>query len=384
MRIGILTYSREYANLGTIMQAYCTLNAVRSAYPDAQVELIDYAARAPLPKPYLTDLSLHSIAMDCTRIAKYRRFFSDMLTFSADSLTTTDASKATHFMRRQHYDAIYVGSDTVLELTSATHDRLTPYWLDPSIQTTKFMAAASALNLTFEGLSTCQRALIQHSVDAFTLLGVRDAATFRLISRFTSEKDERLQLVPDPTFTYPIDYTHIENYLMRRHMEFTRPVVCLHLLRDSQWAAAVASSFRQSGYVVASLRPARYADLIFSDLSPFEQLGLYKYFSLVITHRFHDTIFCLKNLTPVLAFPEKHTDVTSHGESKLASLLTAFGLDSVSLVSGNSARMPDNILERYRRAVAHFHDARQDIQARLREHSDRYHAFIARSQLCVQ
>ena len=41
-KIGILTYLREYANLGTNMQGYCTQEALRKAYPDARVELIDY------------------------------------------------------------------------------------------------------------------------------------------------------------------------------------------------------------------------------------------------------------------------------------------------------------------------------------------------------
>src|SRR6185369_2148114 len=126
-------------------------------------------------------------------------------------------------------------------------------------------------------------------------------------------------------------------YLDRRRMRLSSPLVCLHLLRSSTWAPALANLFRKAGYLVASLRPASYADLIFTDLSPFEQLGLYKHFALVITHRFHDTIFSLKNLTPVLSFPEHATDITPHGESKIATLLKSFGVKETSYIGDRRA-----------------------------------------------
>src|ERR1035437_2616509 len=179
MKIGILTYTREYANLGTVMQCYSTFKAVQRAYPDAIVELIDYSAAAPALRPYLSNASLRSVKNDCIRIINYRRFFREELTFSKDTLTSTSVDRAFDFIRRQRYDAIYVGSDTVLELKDAKPDSLTPYWLDGTIPSTKFLAAASSHNVTVEGLSAQQKHLIERSVDTFTLLGVRDDATFR-------------------------------------------------------------------------------------------------------------------------------------------------------------------------------------------------------------
>ena len=63
-KIGILTYLREYANLGTNMQGYCTQEALRKAYPDARVELIDYAAWRPVMKPYIGGMSVRSLGND--------------------------------------------------------------------------------------------------------------------------------------------------------------------------------------------------------------------------------------------------------------------------------------------------------------------------------
>ena len=53
-KIGILTYIREYANIGTNMQSYCTLKAIQKQFPYDQVELIDYSEWKPKIKPYLS------------------------------------------------------------------------------------------------------------------------------------------------------------------------------------------------------------------------------------------------------------------------------------------------------------------------------------------
>ena len=384
MKIGILTYTREYANLGTNMQCYCTLKAVQEACPNAQVELADYASAAPARRPYLSDMSLQSVKNDCIRIRKYDRFFRQELKFSGEAVTTNRVGRALDFLQRQRYDAVYVGSDTVLEMKGAEADEITPYWLDGRIPGTKVLAAASSHNVTAEGLSARQRYLIERAIDGFSLLGVRDDATFRLLAHFTGPADSRLRMIPDPTFTYEIDYRHIERYLERKNLRFSAPVVCLHLLRNTAWAPKLAELFRKAGYVVASLRPARYADLIFTDLSPFEQLGLYKYFTLVITHRFHDTIFCLKNLTPVLAFPEHASDVTAQGESKIATLLRGFGLNGAHYLPNDEELTAENLFARHRAAIAEFGEKRAQLQAALAEHRERYRAFIRQSRTLLQ
>lgn len=62
-------------------------------------------------------------------------------------------------------------------------------------------------------------------------------------------------------------------------------------------------------------------------MGPLEQLGIYGYFELVITHRFHDCVFCLKNSTPFLVYVKsRKTFMTADNDSKHISLLKDFGL----------------------------------------------------------
>jgi hypothetical protein len=217
------------------------------------------------------------------------------------------------------------------------------------------------------------------TVEDFALLGARDEATRRLLAHFTGGDDDRLRLVPDPTFTYAIDYSHVERYLERKGLRFDRPVVGLHLLRNSTWGESLAGLFRQAGYLVASLRPAPYADLVLTDMSPFEQMGIYRYFSCLITHRFHDSVFCFKNRTPVIAFPEHATDVTAHGESRIHTLLKSFGITMPSGIGDGQSMNARYLFDVHRDVIAEFQASRDRINAVVGRNSAEYEAFVAES-----
>jgi hypothetical protein len=385
IKIGILTYMKEYMNLGTNMQAYCTLKAIQKAYFDAQVELINYSGWKPSKRPYLSDVSFQSLKNDYFRIKKYDRFFQDEFTLSKDKLISSNFVKTIEFIKKQKYHAIYIGADTVLELQRTSKDNLTAYWLDNTIDSKKIFIAASSHNVVFDTLSENQKRLIQKTVDGFSLLGVRDDATFRLLSNFISREDKRLKIIPDPTFTYEIDYSYADQYVKLNKLLLIKPLVCLHLLRDSKWATDLANYFKKAGYIVASLRPAYYADIILTDLSPFEQLGIYKYFDLVITHRFHDSIFCFKNCTPVIVFAEHNADVTLYGESKVRTLFKSFNVEKTNYIANK-----DNITARYlfdihQEAINNFNDNVEFIRSTLRGHKERYEAFVMESRkICME
>ena len=80
-----------------------------------------------------------------------------ILFFSQKKLITANLKDSIDFIRNQNYDAIYVGSDTLLELKRAGKDELTAYWLDDTIECKKFLIAASSHNVTFESLSDQQK-----------------------------------------------------------------------------------------------------------------------------------------------------------------------------------------------------------------------------------
>ncbi len=335
-------------------------------------------------RPYLTDISFHSFKNDIIRIKKYNIFFKNEITTSRNKLMSSNRDNSIEFIKKQNYDAIYVGSDTVLELQQANKDNLTAYWLDNTVDSHKFLIAASSHNVYYDALSENQKNLIQKTIDGFSLLGVRDEATFRLLSNFTSPGDKRLQIVPDPTFTYEIDYSIAEQYIKRKKLNFNKPVVCLHLLRNTKWAWDLSNYFRKSGFIVVSLRPAYYADMIFTDLSPFEQMGIYKYFDLVITHRFHDSIFCIKNYTPVIFFTENVTDVTPDQESKALTLFKSFKLDKSNYIANKDILTAKYLLDMQQKAIMNFKNNEDFIKCELKVQKNKYENFVQESRrMCM-
>lgn len=381
-RIGVLTYIRECANIGTNMQSFCTLKAIQRLFPTDLVEIIDYSGWRPIVKPYLSQISVRSLYNDYKRIKQYRAFFKRDFEFSKKSLISSNVIESLDFIKNQNYDAIYVGSDTVLELKRAGKDELTAYWLDDTIKCKKFMVSASSHNLTIDSLSESQKSKIQKTVNDYSLLGVRDEATYRLLSHFTEHGDERLQLVPDPTFTHDIDYSYIEEYFRRKKIIFKKPVVCLHLTRNTPWASKLANLFRKEGYIIASLRPAYYADIILTDLSLFEQIGLYKYFRLVITHRFHDSVFCIKNLTPVIVYPESLDDITQFGENKNRTLFKTFNIEK-NYINNKDSLNAESIYNMHKSAITIFKDNETLIQKTLLESKKMYESFLEKSRNIV-
>jgi hypothetical protein len=358
------------------MQSYSTLKAIQKVYPEERVELINYSGWKPEMKPYFSDMSISSLIKDVVRIYKYRKFFKEHLTFSNDKLISSDLSESIDFIKKQNYDAIYVGSDTLLELKRANKNELTTYWLDETVNSKKFLIAASSNNAVFDALTDTQKKQIQNTIDDFTLLGVRDEPTYRLLSNFIKPGDERLKLISDPTFTFDIDYTFVERYIKSKKLHFHKPVVCLHLIRNTSWAKELSYLFKKAGYIIASFRPASYADIILSDLSAFEQAGIYRYFDLVITHRFHDSIFSIKNLTPVIFFPEYATDVTLYNESKTLTLFKSFGIETTNYINDKNTITPKGLFDFHKLAIESFKNNEQAIQSVLLENKNKYETFL--------
>lgn len=377
-KIGILTYNIEYSNLGTNMQSYCTLKAIQRQYPNEHVELINYSGWKSIKKPYLSQISFKSLVNDYVRIKKYEQFFKENYIFSKKKFVSSNLEDSIEYIKQQKYDAIYVGSDTILELKRAGKNEITAYWLDANIKCKKFMIAASSHKETFEELSEKQKENIQNNINDFSLLGVRDEATFRLLSHFTKPDDNRLQLIPDPTFTFDIDYSYIEGYFKRKKLVFKKPIICFHLMRNTKWAFDLANYFRKEGYIIASLRPAYYADIIFTDLDPFEQVGLYKYFDLLITHRFHDSIFCIKNLTPVIIFPEYFTEITSYGENKNKTLFKAFNIED-NYIDKQDNLTAANLFNMHKQAIDNFVQKKDFIKETLLKNKNIYESFVKKS-----
>jgi len=377
MKIGILTYFLD-ANPGTFLQAYSTCEALRKRFPNDQVELIDFYYHRPyfLPISLRTHLTIGTFIRDLKRYGIYKEVQKEYLATSREKLVTHDSKRVWEFINEQKYDLIVVGSDTILELQPFhfKQDSISPYWLPPEIRCKKVMCAASARALTIEQLNPNQRKACTESINGFDLVGVRDDATFALVKDLGLIEESKLQIVPDPTFSYDIDDSFAEKLISKKRLDFTKPTVAVNLPRILKPATELIAYYKSKGFQVISLGVAKCEIPCLTDISPFEWAGIFKHCRLVITYRFHDTLFSLKNLTPVIALEWAKFYVNDRGHSKYYSLLKQFDLHENNLVNTVDLKDAGKVIEVADKAMQDFDD--RPLRYTLAQLRDQYNTYL--------
>ena len=150
----------------------------------------------------------------------------------------------------------------------------------------------------------------------------------------------------------------------------------MHLYGNDVWADGLAKYFKSMGYTIVTPRPYKFSDIVLNDMGPLEQLGIYGYFDLVVTHRFHDCVFCLKNGTPFFVYVKsRKTFMTADNDSKHVSLLKDFGLYPYGFLGCVDDGIPtNNIDEKLKLLKSHFDG--EYIKSRLREFREEYFRFL--------
>lgn len=375
MRIGLLTYYGDL-NFGTSLQAYATLQALKKAYPDDEVEVIPLHTFWLRIVPYKY-FSVRGLWNDAVRIWQYRKFKKEYLGVNGSDPRIDDPVKALEYIKSRDYDRIYVGADTLLELDrlKQDYDGLTAYWLK-DVNAEKFIIAASSKSAQYEQLKPNQKKEMQEAVDQMKMIAVRDRATYELFSHFADAS--RLEYLPDPTFGYEIDYSYFEKYLHRKKMSIPEKCVYINFATDDLgWLPPVVKELKEAGYKIVTTRPIGWSDFWLNALSPLEQAGMYRYFTFTITHRFHEGVFSLKNHRPVMVYTRKGF-MTKGGESKQVSLLKDFGLYPCAFMGSHDTEIDNkDILKRYETIMQTF--SVEAIEQKIQENARLYSDFVWRS-----
>lgn len=374
MKIGLLTYYHDM-NCGTILQAYAGLQALKKTYPKDDVSIIPlHAIKMPF-RPYFHDATLLMILRDLRRVFGNNRIIKNELGVPR-SHEIIEVEKGVKFISDYKCDKIYVGADTLLELnrTKPTdYDGLSYYWLSDTIKAKKYMLAASCGNEDYNKLSEKQKEDMRRVLSSYSGFGVRDDNTENLLAHFVDRK--LIQRVPDPTYTLTVNYSYIDKYLADRHLDIAENSILIHSSKEDTWVPKLADSLRKQGYKIYSLAPAKWADVCIFNINAFEQLGLYRYFRLVITNRFHDSIFCMKNGTPMLLYKPGRDQDSTTGESKFSSLIKQAGLYPLNLLE-ERVITADSVLERVECSINNFYKHVAEISTFLTEQEKAYWDYL--------
>lgn len=372
MKIGLLTYFGDL-NCGTNMQALSTFLALKKAYPHDAVEIIPFHGFRAKWLPYKT-FSPVNLWNDMKRFMKYHEFKRKQLHVAGD-IVIKEVDKALQYIASRNYDVIYVGADTLLELDKLApgYDGISAYWLK-DIKAKKVLIAASSKNVAFEKLSPKQKVDLKTAANQFSFVGVRDRATVSLFEHLL-DNPEKIEYIPDPTFTYDIDYSYVDNYLKKKGVTLPSKSVFIQFYSNDYWLNDVAKDLKQRGYTLVTNRGVSWSDIVLIDMSPLEQVGLYRYMDFIITHRFHDSVFSLKNHTPALIYVKRCKEMMTGGESKHISLLKDFGLYPQAFLGAcDSKEGLKNVWESYSATKEVFDDNK--VESILQNNRNKYLEYL--------
>ena len=336
-KIGILTYTSNF-NYGTFFQAYATLSAVRRHFPNSDVEMVNYNSQSKSQQVGYNKLNLARrhiyppyLIKHLSKQSRYRATERRLLQMNAAEAMITDSYlESAEYISEQRYDLLVVGSDTVLNFYdwNLRQHELPIYWLPQSLPSKKVMISSSiGTDLNIDSLDQATQQALRDSIEGFSMLGVRDEITRDFIHDLTPQASDRLDIIPDPTFSYTIDGTHSEAYLKRKGVGPGVPIMGLDVPPSLIGVEDAVKHLKSKGYAVASWRGvSTFADYDFSDMGPLEWSGIFKRFDITLTNRFHASIFSLKNSTPVITMDYKANRISRSKRSKASMLMDSFGL----------------------------------------------------------
>ena len=331
MRIGLLTYFWE-DNPGEFFQALATLQALRRVFPEAEVEMPDVRhwdqTGSGLSRRYWLTCPWRNLSLRQRR-RRYTEARNCDLSITGPKVVTHDPVVAVREIETRAYDLLVVGSDTTLYLwgDERVQEDLPPlYWLADLPKTPRVMLSSCSHNSRYEKLNPTQREIMTRALKAFSFLAVRDPLTARLLESLGPPNGVPVRISPDPTFSYTVDPAPAQAAMARRRLGRKKPVCGLTVPYFTPFTKELARLLR--GYFEITDLTGHYKGCTpVLEIGPYEWSGIFSQFDLHVTTSFHESIFCLKQGTPVFtveAVPFRFD--TQSGKSKAYFLHEEFGL----------------------------------------------------------
>ncbi|HKL42450.1 MAG TPA: polysaccharide pyruvyl transferase family protein [Clostridia bacterium] len=324
MKIGILTYFWA-ENPGTFLQAFSTYKAVKKTFPNDNVEMINVKLRKErfvVAKSYL--LSPKTFIKAYCRFHNYRKSIKKM-NLSTGGYVGKDSKKALDYIKEQNYDVIFVGSDTIFKIYdwNIENEDLPVYYLN-EINAKKVVLSGSCGSTSINEFPIKMKKMAQRCLNDFSKLGVRDNNTLELFSELKFNKN-KLEIIPDPTFSYKIDLEKARKALLKEKYDFRKKTVIINLPGNFEYLDKTIEYFKNRNWNIITFNYTKYADYCLF-VNPEEWAGIPYYVDLVVTDRFHGSVFSIRNNTPVVGIDMDPDRVSLNNSSKIKNLFSEYGI----------------------------------------------------------
>lgn len=304
-KIGILTY-HHVVNWGSILQAYCLQRFLEKLCPKDEVEIIDYVSQTSFDysqKRLYPSLRKHfwqKQVLDKPYSKKYsicRKFLNLNCTLSKKQLCSDSIIDGQEFLEAQHYDLVFVGSDTVFQLGSNFGNKYIGapqapnlYFLPFPTTFNKVAFAVSVNPFNVSMLDSLDIERTREALDNFKVIFYRDEVTRQALEKLGISLP-LIDFMPDPSLLVDFDLLLKPQRLWDEHHIWAAVAI-----GNAQLAAEISEILRCQGYTPVNLLSGARSD----DAEKLRQvnsledyLALHRQFSLVITDRFHGSIISL-------------------------------------------------------------------------------------------
>lgn len=330
MKILVITFSRGL-NPGTFMQAYGVKTGLLKIFPDAEIEYLKFPDfKKNLGKRGVKDSAISVVKQKLYavyRLLKYKRLEKAHFTYTRTiDLFNYEEQDARQLLSK--YDLVVVGSDTILE--KATSDNLQQIGLNwrtvDLCQANHIFFSASASPASFSNDDLLLYRLKQY-VEKFSYIGLRDNLTINLFKDKLGIDPKRITKQPDPSYFLDLSQFKLGKHYANK-LKGKKVALC-NFGSNCPFRQAIANLLRDKGYYVVTTSYNPYSDLSIDTIDATEWAGVFPLVNLVVTERFHDSVFALRNCKPTVAVDWDKNRFNENGDSKTFRILEDYGLSKL-------------------------------------------------------
>lgn len=320
MKILIITFTGG-VNPGTFMQALGVQTALKKIYPQANIEYLKFPdfKRGKLMVCGRSDSLWHIFLQKgyaAYRLMKYRNLRKKHFNYTQEIDLFDYPNMSVEWIRK--YDMVVIGSDTILEQAYNESGKIGLNWMPLDVPKIYFAASASPANFV-------PNKDLKSVVEKAKFIGLRDNLTICFFKDQLGISTDRLVKQPDPSYFLDIEQFQLNEHLKSR-IKSGEKYVLYNFNSNFPHRKELADKLRTLGYKVVSTAYNPYADICFGTVNAYEWAGVFPLMDLVVTERYHDSVFALRNCKPVIVIDWENKRFSSKGDSKTYRILEDYDL----------------------------------------------------------
>lgn len=333
MKILVITFAAGL-NPGTFMQSFGVRAGLLKIFPDAGIDYLKFPDFKWDRKRHDKNGSLWHLLLQkgfaLYRLMKYKQLERRYFHFTREiDLFDYDEKEAKELL--SHYDLVVVGSDTILEAAKGgSKDQYGLNWYSSVLcNAPHILFAASASPARYSS----DKEIVDKLKDIaknFKFIGLRDDLTVNLFKNVLEISEDKIYKQPDPSFLLDVEQFRLSNYYIRKLKG--RKIAYYNFMSDFPYRKKLADILQQKGYTVVSSVYNPFADICIDTIDAREWAGIFRHCDLIVTERFHDCVFSLRNCKPVIAIDWEENRISVDGDSKTLRILKDYEMENYHFV----------------------------------------------------